>query len=168
VVIRSQERKSNIESSRESKSRREIERELLMQKRKQKQKRKHKQKHKQKQKRKSSTGLEPAISRFVGGCLIHWATKTPYHITHNTTYTYNTHNNQQSTTNTYHITRSHKHTHQHIQTTQHTPLHIQHINTRHHRHTTRSYHSLDANLVRHVGCDSVSISISIHVYPADR
>ena len=26
--------------------------------------------------KKSSTGLEPAISRFVGGCLIHWATKT--------------------------------------------------------------------------------------------
>lgn len=25
---------------------------------------------------KSSTGLEPAISRFVGGCLIHWATRT--------------------------------------------------------------------------------------------
>src|SRR3990167_2256142 len=32
---------------------------------------------KQHQKKKSSTGLEPAISRFVGGCLIHWATKTP-------------------------------------------------------------------------------------------
>ena len=30
----------------------------------------------QKRKRESSTGLEPAISRFVGGCLIHWATRT--------------------------------------------------------------------------------------------
>ena len=29
--------------------------------------------------RKSSTGLEPAISRFVGGCLIHWATRTHLH-----------------------------------------------------------------------------------------
>ena len=27
-------------------------------------------------KTKSPTGLEPAISRFVGGCLIHWATGT--------------------------------------------------------------------------------------------
>ena len=26
--------------------------------------------------RQSPTGLEPAISRFVGGCLIHWATGT--------------------------------------------------------------------------------------------
>ena len=29
-----------------------------------------------KKKRKSTTGLEPAISRFVGGRLIHWATRT--------------------------------------------------------------------------------------------
>lgn len=29
-----------------------------------------------KEKRKSTTGLEPAISRFVGGRLIHWATRT--------------------------------------------------------------------------------------------
>ena len=38
-------------------------------------------KHLRWRKEKSSTGLEPAISRFVGGCLIHWATKTPLHIT---------------------------------------------------------------------------------------
>ena len=31
-----------------------------------------------KEKRKSTTGLEPAISRFVGGRLIHWATRTVF------------------------------------------------------------------------------------------
>ena len=39
----------------------------------------------QKRKRESSTGLEPAISRFVGGCLIHWATRTARCIKNHTT-----------------------------------------------------------------------------------
>ncbi len=46
--------------------------------------------------KKSSTGLEPAISRFVGGCLIHWATRTLRGVPHHTNTTYFTTTNQQT------------------------------------------------------------------------
>ena len=86
-------------------------------------------------KEESSTGLEPAISRFVGGCLIHWATKTSTTSTsptpnHTLTQTFfdharptvafymlspfpSTQNHTKATPATLKITRAHTHTHLH-------------------------------------------------------
>src|SRR3990167_3486801 len=66
---------------------------------------------KQHQKKKSSTGLEPAISRFVGGCLIHWATKTPQghqHPQHTKSQSDDKHTN-----NTQHTRKLSNHSHTH-------------------------------------------------------
>ena len=78
---------------------------------------------KQHQKKKSSTGLEPAISRFVGGCLIHWATKTPQghqHPQHTKSQSHDKHtkHQKQHTTQNTHTTQPLPHN-----TTQSTPCH---------------------------------------------
>ena len=71
-----------------------------------------KQTEKTTRKRESSTGLEPAISRFVGGCLIHWATRTTRTLTSHI----QQHNTTQHTTTTTHTTHTHT-THTHAHTT---------------------------------------------------
>lgn len=87
-------------------------------------------------KRESSTGLEPAISRFVGGCLIHWATRTSH-----TTHTTHTYTRKHINTPITHTQYKHKRKHTQTQTQTHTNTNnTQRTNTHYAtQHTTQTY-----------------------------